>query len=74
MGVSRVKQMQKIQTKAAELAAEIELLKDEFEEAFDNMPESLQGSERGEKAEERIGILENWHGELEAIAEEDIES
>jgi hypothetical protein len=73
MAKSRIQQMEAIQTKAAELAAEVELLKDEFEEAFDNMPESLQGSEKGERAQDRIGVLENWHGELEAIAEEGIE-
>lgn len=42
-----------------ELAREIlESVRDEEQEAFDNMPESLQGSERGEAMEEYIYTLE----------------
>lgn len=73
MAISRIKQMEAIQAKAAKLAEEVEVLIEEFGDAFDNMPESLQNSERGERAQDRIGTLENWHGELEAIAEEGIE-
>lgn len=73
MAKSRLKQMQEIQTKAAELATEVEALHEEFEEAFENMPENLQYSEKGERAQERINVLENWQSELDAIAEEEIE-
>lgn len=37
----------------------LEAVKDEEQEAFDNMPESLQCSERGETMEEYIGTLED---------------
>ena len=36
----------------------LETLMDEEQEAFDNMPESLQSTERGETMEEYISILE----------------
>ena len=36
----------------------LENVRDEEQEAFDNMPESLQGSERGETMEEYICTLE----------------
>lgn len=37
-----------IRSKLEELAAEIESVKDEEQEAYDNLPESLQNGERGE--------------------------
>lgn len=40
------------------LREEIECIKDEEEEAFDNFPESLQESERGEAMQEAISNLE----------------
>ena len=73
MATSRIKQMQSIQAKAQKLAEEVEQLKDEFEEAFENMPENLQYSEKGERAQERINVLDSWLGELDCIAEEEIE-
>lgn len=36
----------------------LETVMDEEQEAFDNMPESLQSTERGETMEEYISILE----------------
>ena len=42
-----------------EQACEIlEAVRDEEQEAFDNMPENLQGSERGEAMEGYIGAIE----------------
>jgi hypothetical protein len=74
MATSRIKQMEKIQAKAAKLAEEVEALKDEFEEAFENMPENLQyNSEKGERAQERINVLDTWQMALDEIAEEGIE-
>lgn len=40
-----------------DIAARIAELADEEQEAFDNMPESLQQSERGQQSEEAAGIL-----------------
>lgn len=38
----------------------LEATMDEEQEAFDNMPESLQYSERGETMEEYIAIIEEY--------------
>ena len=38
----------------------LEQVRDDEQEAFDNMPESLQGSERGEAMEEYIYTLEEF--------------
>lgn len=47
----------------------LEQVKDDEQEAFDNMPESLQGSERGEAMEEYIYALESFLGELDIVDE-----
>ena len=44
----------------------LEAVMEEEQEAFDNMPESLQCSERGEAMEEYIGTLEEAIDNLEA--------
>lgn len=42
-----------------ELGEEISAIRDDEQEAFDNMPEGLQSSERGERAQEAISNLES---------------
>ena len=41
-----------------EIVAELENVRDEESDAFSNMPESLQDSERGQKAREAVDTLE----------------
>lgn len=43
-------------------------LRDEEQDYFDNMPESLQAGEKGEKAEAAINAMENVVGLLEDFA------
>ena len=43
----------------------IEVVKDEEQDAFDNLPESLQSSERGERMEECISALEDFFDEVD---------
>ena len=50
----------------------LEKVKDDEQEAFDNMPESLQGSERGETMEEYIYTLETFFDELDTCELQDI--
>ena len=61
--------------KAIELIEEaygiLDMVRDEEQEAFDNMPEGLQGSERGEQMEEYICILEEV---LESLDTEELQS
>lgn len=50
----------------------LESVKDEEQEAFDNMPESIQNSERGEAMEDYIYTLEDALSNLETDALQDI--
>ena len=50
----------------------LEAVKDEEQEAFDNMPESLQCSERGEAMEGYIGTLEEVVYNLDTDALQEI--
>ena len=50
-------------------AAELEAVKEEEQEAFDNMPESLQGAERGQAMEAAIEALEDAVERARAAAE-----
>lgn len=67
---NRRKQIEAIQKKAADFAEEVEQLKDELEESFENMPESLQYSTNGERMQERIDLLDTWLSNLTEMAEE----
>jgi len=49
------------------VASTVEELRDELQEWFDNLPESLQAGEKGTDLEEAIGALETIKDELEAI-------
>lgn len=51
----RRKQIEKLTAQIEEI---IESLRDEEQEAFDNLPESLQSGERGEKMESAIDALD----------------
>lgn len=50
----------------------LEAVMEEEQEAFDNMPESLQCSERGEAMEEYISTLEEFTYNLETDALQEI--
>lgn len=60
--------------KLEEIIFDLEGVKDEEEEAFDNMPENLQGSCRGSESEDAIDNIDNAIEMLEdALDEEDEE-
>lgn len=50
-----------------EMREEIESIKDEEQDAFDNYPESLQSSARGEAMEEAISNLEYAYDSIDEI-------
>lgn len=58
MNKARRSAIEKIRDKLMDLCEEIEQVKDEEQEAFGNMPEGLQSSERGEAMESAISGLE----------------
>ena len=74
MNANRRKQLQNIIDAIEEAKLQLETLKDEEQECFDNLPESFQYSERGERMEEIIGYLEDAFCELESAIENITES
>lgn len=47
----------------------VETCKDDEEECYDNLPEGIQESERGEALQENVDDLDNIYMELESIAD-----
>lgn len=47
------------------LKDELEAIRDEEQEYFDNMPESIQAGEKGERASDALGIFETSISNLE---------
>ena len=79
MNKTRRKELANIVTMLEELDALREEIRerladvlDEEQEALDNLPESLQESERGEQMQEYIDTMENVTGELDLLDIEDL--
>lgn len=58
MNKQRRKAIGDIYDKLIDIQSDLEYIRDEEQEAFDNLPESIQYSERGERMEEYISSLE----------------
>lgn len=69
MNKERRKQLQEAIAKLDEARSIIETMRDEEQEAFDNMPESLQSAERGQKMDEAIGKMTDVADDLESAIE-----
>ena len=70
MNKPRRKALESILCRLMDIAEELEAVREEEQEAFDNMPESLQYSERGEQMEAAIEALEEAY---EAISDMNID-
>lgn len=57
MNLKRRKRLQELNQKLEALAVELEEIAEEEREYYDNMPESLQGGEKGERADEVATLL-----------------
>lgn len=57
--------LQDLVGKAADVQSQLETLRDEEQEYYDNMPEGLQAGEKGDKATEVIDYLESAITEVE---------
>ena len=66
MNKTRRTAIEKIRDKLMDLLEEIEQVKDQEQEAFDNMPEGLQSSERGEAMESAISSLEEAYDSVDS--------
>lgn len=69
MNNQRRKALEKIQDKLRDIYADIEMYRDEEQDAFDNLPESIQYSERGEKMEEAISQLDEAYDAIDTAVE-----
>lgn len=57
MNRERRKRIMQLAEKLSEVRTSLESILNEEEDAFDNMPESLQESERGEQMQEYIEVM-----------------
>ena len=69
MNKARRKWLEKVSEMIADAKEQLEQIRDEEQEAYDNMPESIQDSERGEQMYENIDNLETMASDLEDILE-----
>lgn len=67
MNKARRKAIEDIQSKIIELKELIESVCEEEQEAFDNLPESIQYSERGDAMQEAIDNLESACSSCEEV-------
>ncbi|WP_420581977.1 hypothetical protein [Reichenbachiella sp.] len=73
MNNARRKELTKILKCTEALRSSLESVSIDEQEAFDNLPESIQYSERGEKMEESIDEMDSICSELEDIEERILE-
>lgn len=67
MNNDRRKEINKVVALLQEALSILEMARDEEGDTFNNMPENLQNSERGQKAEEAYGQLEDACSSLEDV-------
>lgn len=58
MNANRRKRLEKVIGRLTELMDEIDAVREDEQEAYDNMPEGLQYSERGEQMSDNIDTLD----------------
>lgn len=63
--------MQKLIEEACSLREAIDEVRDEEQEYFDNMPESLQNGDKGQKAQQAIDAMDEAVGYLDYLADSD---
>ena len=59
MNAQRRKEIQAVLNDLADLRSRVETLQNDEQEAFDNIPEGLQQSDRGQASESAASALEN---------------
>ena len=69
MNKARRKWLQDVSAMIERAKEELEQIRDEEQEAYDNLPEGIQDSERGETMYENIDNLDTMAGDLEDILE-----
>lgn len=67
-----IKKLEALDALREEIREQLAAVRDEEQEALENMPESLQESEKGEQMQEYIDTMENVTGELDLLDIEDL--
>lgn len=67
-----IKKLEELDALREEIREQLAAVRDEEQEALENMPESLQESEKGEQMQEYIDTMENVTGELDLLDIEDL--
>lgn len=68
MNKARRKELERAKALIDEAAEIIAAAKDEEQDYFDNMPESLQGGDKGAAAEQAVDALDEAASDLEGIS------
>ena len=67
MNKERRKAIQQALDQLADIRSSVEEINTEEQDAFDNLPESFQDSERGETIQEAIELLETATGDIDEV-------
>jgi uncharacterized coiled-coil DUF342 family protein len=67
MNDTRRKQIAAIREKLATIQTELEDVRDAEQDYYDNMPESFQNSDKGEKADQAVAFLNDAYNDLETV-------
>lgn len=68
MNKQRRKQLQEIANTLSELKEQLDILTQEEQDAFDNLPEGIQYSDKGTEMEENVSEMEDILSGLEDIS------
>lgn len=66
MNKERRKRIEELSTKLSECKEEADALQEEEQEYYDNMPENMQGGEKGETAQSAIDAMQEASDNIDA--------
>ena len=69
MNKDRRARIQTLLNKLEDIKEDIDFIKDEEQEYYDNMPENFQMGEKGDKAQEAIDNLDYAYSSIEEVVE-----
>ena len=69
MNNDRRARIQALINKLEDIKEDIDFIKDEEQESYDNMPENFQAGERGDKAQEAIDNLDYAYSQIDEVRE-----
>jgi uncharacterized coiled-coil DUF342 family protein len=69
MNKDRRARIQALLNKLEDIKEDIDFIKDEEQEYYDNMPENFQMGEKGDKAQEAIDNLDYAYSSIEEVVE-----